>query len=313
MLTKTDKRMILIITHKTDFTADFVINKLNQKGISYKRFNCEDLFLSSFTVKLNGSFQYSILGETKYKSVWFRRTKLPEIKNLSNEERLYILNETDNFFKNLFSSLPAKWLSQPNAVYCAENKFLQLKLAKQIGFVIPKTIITNSKTQLKVFYEENNKNIIIKPISQTRVQYKENSEFIFTSSVSQILIQEIEMYDLTPCIFQENIPKEYEIRVTIVGEEIFAAAVYSQKDIETKTDWRKKKLKFVEMKLPIEIEQLCLLLVKKLNLEFGAIDLIKTPDGTYVFLEINPNGQWVWIESQTGQKISEAIINFLSN
>lgn len=305
--------MILIITHKTDFTADFVINKLNQRNISYRRLNCEDLFQSAFAIKFNGKLEYSILNEYDYTSVWFRRTKLPEIENLSGEELLYVLNETDSFFKNLFSLLPAKWLSQPSAVYNAENKLFQLKTAQQIGFKIPKTIITNSKDELRKFYKENNENIIIKPISQTRIQYKESAEFIFTNPVPKNLIDEIEKYDLTPCIFQQNIPKEYEVRTTVVAKDVFSAAVYSQEDSATKTDWRKKKLKFVETKLPNEVEQLCVQLLKKLNLEFGAIDLIKTPEGEYVFLEINPNGQWAWIENQTGQKISESIINFLTN
>jgi len=304
--------MILIITHKTDFTADFVINKLNHRKINYKRFNCEDLFLYPFTIKFNGKFQYSILNEANYKSVWFRRTKLPEIKNLSEEERLYILNETDSFFKNLFSSLPAKWLSKPDSVYRAENKILQLKSAQQIGFLIPETIITNSKSDLREFFNQNNQNIIIKPISQTRIQYNESAAFIFTNPVTKTVIDEIENYDLTPCLFQQNISKEYEIRATVVGAEVFAAAIYSQEENETKTDWRRKKLKFVKTTLPNEIQQLCVQLLKNLNLEFGAIDLIKTLEGKYVFLEINPNGQWVWIENQTGQKISESIIDFLT-
>lgn len=305
--------MILIITHKEDFTADFIINKLNQRNISYKRFNCEDLFQSPFSIKFNGKLEYSILNEHDYTSVWFRRTKLPELENLSGEELLYVLNETDSFFKNLFSSLPAKWLSQPSAVCNAENKLFQLKTAQQIGFKIPETIITNSKDELRKFYSENNENIIIKPISQTRIQYKESTQFIFTNAVPKDLIDEIEKYDLTPCIFQQNISKEYEVRTTVVGNDVFSAAVYSQEDNETKTDWRKKKLRFIETKLPNEVEQLCVQLLKKLNLEFGAIDLIKTPESEYVFLEINPNGQWAWIENQTGQKISESIINFLTN
>ena len=304
--------MILIITHKTDFTADFVINKLNNRNIYYKRLNCEDLFLNQYSIKFNNKFEYSILNVTNYKSVWFRRTKLPEIEDISEEERLYILNETDSFFNNLFSIIPANWLSQPDSVYKAENKLLQLKIAQEIGFNIPETIITNSKNELKNFYEENNRNIIIKPISQTRIQYRESLAFIFTNVVTKKIIDKIEEYDLTPCLFQKNIIKEYEIRVTVVDEEVFAAAVYSQDDEETKTDWRKKKLKFIETTLPFEIQQLCILILKKLQLKFGAIDLIKTPEGKFVFLEINPNGQWAWIESQTGQKISDAIINFLT-
>ena len=305
--------MILIITHKTDFTADFVVNKLNQRGINYQRLNCEDILLKEFSFKFNNDFEYSLLNKNNYESVWFRRTKLPEIQGLSNEETIYVLSEIDGLFKNIFSSLPAKWLSPPVSVYQAENKLLQLKIAKRIGFKIPNTLVTNSKSELESFYRENSRDIILKPLSQTRVSNEDNTAFIFTNVVPQNLIEQVEEFDLTPCIFQRNIPKDYEIRVTVVGEKIFAAAVYSQSDEEAKIDWRRKSLVFNEVQLPDEIENLCIQTLKELNLGFGAIDLIKTPEGEYIFLEINPNGQWVWIENQTGQKISDAIIEYLTN
>jgi glutathione synthase/RimK-type ligase-like ATP-grasp enzyme len=305
--------MILIITHKTDFTADFVINKLNQRNIAYKRLNCEDILTEPFTFRFDEKHNYSLLGQDNFDSVWFRRIKLPELNDMSEEEGLYILNEVDSFLKNIFSTLTAKWLSQPDAVYNAENKFLQLKIAQELGFLIPKTIITNSKVELKHFYEDNNKDIIIKPLSQTRIQQKGNPSFIFTNKVPDKLINEIEEYALTPCIFQENIAKSYEIRVTIVGNKLFAASINSQSDEETKIDWRRKKLEFNKTKIPSDLEDLCFRLLKSLNLNFGAIDLIRTPAEKYVFLEINPNGQWAWIETQTGQNISDAIIDFLQN
>ena len=303
--------MILIITHKTDFTADFVINKLNQRKIPYKRLNCEDIFINDYSIKIFKDFKYSILGINNYKSVWFRRTKLPEIKGLRREEQIYILSETESLFENLFVSLDVNWLSSPSDVYKAENKLLQLKTAIKLGFNIPKTIITNSKKELLEFYSNCNGNIILKPISQTRIQYKEGSAFIFTNPISEYFIKHMAEYDLTPCIYQENIEKEYEIRVTVVGESVFSAVVFSQTDEETKQDWRKKKLEFQQIEIPKYLEQLCIKLLQKLNIKFGAIDLIKTQKGDYVFLEINPNGQWAWIETQTGQKISDAIINYL--
>ena len=305
--------MILIITHKTDFTADVVVNKLNQRGIGFRRLNCEDLLSSGFNIRFGENFKYSIFGEDNYESVWFRRTKLPEIGGLTSEETVYILNDIDSFLNNIFSILPTRWLSRPAAVYEAENKLLQLKTAAQIGFAIPDTLVTNSKAELKSFYNDNSQDIVIKPISQPRISSKENSAFIFTNTVPRNLIDQIEEFDLTPCIFQRNIPKEYEIRVTVVGEKVFAAAVHSQADEETKVDWRRKKLGFVEIALPAHVRELCVQLTKELDLGFGAIDLIKTPTGEYIFLEINPNGQWAWIESETRQEISNAIIEYLIN
>ena len=304
--------MILIITHKTDFTADFIVNKLNEKKISYKRFNCEDILTYNTTISYNNQFKYSILEENDFKSVWFRRTKFPDLGEIPIHQKSYLIGEIDSFAKNLFSILDANWLSEPFAVYRAENKLLQLKVAQNLGFTVPATLVTNSKEELILFYQKHNENIIVKPISQTRISNNDNASFIFTNKIEPELIKKIEEYDLTPCIFQENIEKDYEVRVTVIGRQVFSAAVYSQQDQETVTDWRRKKLFFKKVDLPAEIQILCVDMVRGLNLQFGAIDLIKTKSGDYIFLEINPNGQWVWIENETGLPISDAIIKFLT-
>jgi glutathione synthase/RimK-type ligase-like ATP-grasp enzyme len=304
--------MILIITHKSDFTADFVVNELNERKINYRRFNCEDILKSDLSISFSPLFKYNLFGIDNYKAVWFRRTKLPEVEGLSKNEQIYILNEIQSLMNNLFSILSAKWLSSPESIYAAENKLLQLKTAQRLGFNIPETLITTNKDALKEFFEKNNGDIILKPISQTRIPSDDDAAFIFTSRVSRTNIERLETLDLTPCIFQKNIAKDYEIRVTVVGEKVFAAAVDSQSDEETKDDWRRKPLEFRNIKLPTNISDLCVRLLKELNLGFGAIDLIKTPDNEYIFLEINPSGQWVWVENQTGHKISEAIIEYLT-
>lgn len=303
--------MILIITHKEDFTADFMIHKLNQRSVPYKRLNCEDLFTSDYKIQFDPAFSYQILGEDQFRSVWFRRTRLPEIKGLTKAEQFYLLGETDSFFNNLFSSLPANWVSAPESVYRAENKMLQLKVASGIGFQIPKTLVTNSRTALQTFYEDCRKKIIVKPLSQSRINYPVQQAYIFTNPVTPEVMSNLEQYDLTPCIYQEQVDKDYELRITVVGGDIFPAAVYSQTDEETRNDWRRKQLFFHRTSIPEAIEEQCIQLLKHLNLQFGAIDMIKTPAGEYVFLEINPNGQWAWIETQTGLPIADAIIEQL--
>ncbi len=305
--------MLLIITHKTDFTADFVINKLNTRKIKYKRLNCEDILKYDCSVRVSNSLKYSILNESTFNSVWFRRTQLPNVNNLPIHERAYILNETDSLIKNLFTLLETNWISEPFSVYKAENKLMQLKIAREIGFEIPETLITNSKAEVVDFFLKNNKQIIIKPLSQTKIENADSPKFIFTNRVTENQINNLEKFDLTPCIFQKEIQKDYEIRVTVVGDKVFSAAVDSQSETETKIDWRKKKLIFKKIELPKSIEALCIAIVKRLNLSFGAIDLIKQKNGNYVFLEINPNGQWAWIETQTGLNISDAIIKKLTD
>lgn len=305
--------MILIITHKEDYTVDFVVNKLNKKGIQYKRLNCEDLINTNYSFDFNNDFTFSFDGVNNFKSVWFRRTKFPEITDLKQEEKHYILTEYDSLLKNIFATINAKWLSEPKFVYNAENKALQLKIAKKIGFNIPQTIITNEKEKIKEFYTTNNQDIIIKPLAHTRINYNNDVAFIFTNSVSQKIIDSIDEFDINPCIFQENVKKDYEIRVTVIDNKVFASSVYSQSNENTKNDWRKEKLEFNSVDIPKDVSDKCIYLLQELNINFGAIDIIKTPKGEYVFLEINPNGQWAWIEMQTGQKMSDEIIKFLKN
>lgn len=302
--------MILIITHKLDFTADFLVNILNKRNIAYKRFNCEDILTTDCIFNFTPGFSFSFLGEKYFKSVWFRRTMLPAIDMQSESHRKYIINEIDAFLKNIFSVIDAKWLSVPNAVYHAENKLYQLRIASRLGFNIPETLVTCTHSEVIDFYNKH-KQVIVKPISHTRVSCMGNSEFIFTNKLTDQHIEYILSFDLTPCLFQREIKKKLELRVTVVKDKTFAAQVNSQEDEETLTDWRKKKLAFKVFELPNAIHKLCVELVKELNLLFGAIDLILSPDGTYTFLEINPNGQWVWIETETGLKISDAIIDEL--
>lgn len=304
--------MILIISHKTDFSADYVVNILNQRGTPYRRLNCEDVLNSDLRLSFGPDFSYSILGEVAYDSVWFRRTKLPEL-DLPSAQRAYILFETDSLLKNLFATIAAKWLSIPHFVYEAENKLLQLKAARDVGFTIPETLVTQSKAELRSFYARHDGNLIVKPLAQTRLVEKENASFIFTNRLAGDVFSRLDDLDLSPCVFQKNIPKDYELRVTVVGTKVFAARVDSQDCENTRIDWRKEHLRFEPVVLPAKVSDMCIMLLRQLQISFGAIDIIRTPSGDHVFLEINPNGQWVWIENQTGLRIADAIIEYLTD
>lgn len=302
--------MILIITHKLDFTADFIIEILNRRNIPYKRLNCEDVMSSKLSIKIGKDFILNLLGEEKFSAIWFRRTMLPDI-DLPFSEKKYLLKEFEYLLKNIFATITGKWLSDPFFVYRAENKLLQLKYAKEIGFIIPETIVSTIPEEIKRF-ANNFKSIIIKPIYSGRIDSSKGPDFMFTNVLSQQHLNGLEKYDITPCIFQQEIKKKIELRVTVVGSQVFTAQIDSQKSSESKTDWRREKSQFEPYELPKEISDKCVSIVEMLGLRFGAIDLILTPEGEYVFLEINPNGQWVWIETETDLRISEAILSELT-
>lgn len=102
--------------------------------------------------------------------------------------------------------------------------------------------------------------------------------------------------------------------VTKPGDKVFPCAISSQNSQQTIEDWRRYDLPNTPHKpyaLPMDLEQKCIALVKTLGLIFGCIDMIITPNNEYVFLEINPNGQWLWIEQLTGLPIAKALAELL--
>lgn len=307
--------MILIVSHKEDFTTDYLVNILNKKNVKYLRFNTDDI-VDKHKILIhseNNKISISIDDVKKFHSVWYRRTKIPNVLFDNIIERNLFSKDIINFTKSIFQLITAeKWLSNPYKISDSENKLLQLKYAVEIGFKVPNTIISNTKNEIINFYKENSENVILKPLYNGRVIDGENQKLIFTNKLNfdEFLKDEFLSF---PILFQENVQKDYEIRVTIVDKKIFSAKVKSQENPNSKIDWRRERLKFEPIVLPNEINKMCLEIVHRLGLNFGAIDLIKDKNGDYIFLEINPNGQWVWIEIDTGLKISDAIIEFLTN
>jgi glutathione synthase/RimK-type ligase-like ATP-grasp enzyme len=139
---------------------------------------------------------------------------------------------------------------------------------------------------------------------------------IFTTKITKEYLDKANTLRYAPCLFQEYIPKKTEFRVTIVGNELHSAEIHSQNSEKTKHDWRHyddfKKTPYEQKVLPKKIAKSLLRLMKLMNLQFGAVDLIKTPDDNFVFLEVNPNGRWWWIQELTGMNIAKDIALFLS-
>lgn len=278
--------MILVITTKKDYTADFVLEKLNKRGILFKRLNCEDLIQIPYKFSAGLDSTFEVFGQATLTSVWFRRTQLATIINSDKYTTQAIINDVQALLRNLFCLFPhAKWLSDPVWVHRAENKLYQLRIAQKIGFSIPDTLVSNSHNEVDSFFFKHPTGIIIKPIHFSRIFEGDSTAIIYTNEVTKVELDELREFDLTPCIFQEKIAKRFEVRVTVVNDKVFAAKVDSQSELETRIDWRRKKLKFFPFTLPVDIEVKCIQLIREMNLYFGAIDLIVSPNLDYYFLE----------------------------
>jgi glutathione synthase/RimK-type ligase-like ATP-grasp enzyme len=175
-------------------------------------------------------------------------------------------------------------------------------------------LVTNSPQAFLEFYFECRGQLVSKVILFGRVHRNGENHDSYTHVVQRRELVGYQSVRYAPGIFQEYVPKRVELRVTVVGSRVFAAEIHSQDSRLTRDDWRhydNDRATYAPHALPKSIENLCLQLVRALHLSFGAIDLVLTPQGEYVFLEINPNGQWVWVQELAGLPIAEAIAELL--
>jgi glutathione synthase/RimK-type ligase-like ATP-grasp enzyme len=146
--------------------------------------------------------------------------------------------------------------------------------------------------------------------------YDEGKELVvFTNPVKVEDLADLSGLSLCPATFQELLPKALEIRATVVGRRVMSAAVDSQVSARATHDWRRDGVRMLQdwrpYELPAEVEEKILRLMDYFSLNYGAIDIILTPDGRHVFLELNPCGEFFWLERSPGLPISDAIADLL--
>lgn len=318
------KNQILILSSATDATTTFLCEKLFEKRIPFIRFDIEN-FPNSWHInwEINPYMPTTFIGEQEtinldsVKSVWFRRPGTPSIDPAVTElsAREFAVKECEVSLSAVWQDLDVLWVNHPRSIMYATRKPHQLKTAKKLGFNIPATILSNDPKAIKDFWLSQNKSVVFKTLHQDAIEIDGVNFFAYASLLKAHHLNNTQSIAISPSLFQQYIKPKLELRVTVIGEKVFAAAIDS-KSVKVKTDWRRispDKQKWFIFDLPKELEQKCIALVKGYNLEFGAIDLIISEDDDVYFLELNANGQWVWIELITGLEMSKAMIELLSS
>jgi MvdD family ATP-grasp ribosomal peptide maturase len=318
---------ILIVTHSQDNECiDHVMDAIADSGKDCFRFN-SDRFPTEILLDVyyHGKEEHHVISDgnqhvnlNDVTSVWYRRVaigaKIPETMN--SQLRDASLGESRATFQGMLASIRGFHLDPLVNVRHTENKQLQLQVAANLGLNIPKTLISNNPATVRKFAVECNNQLVTKTLSSFAIyNSKGQDQVVFTNPVTSEDLANLDGLKFCPMTFQENIPKALELRVTIVGNQIFSAAVDSQAMKQAESDWRKKGLALINSwqkhQLPKDLETKLLELMKYFGLNYGAIDIILTPDGQYYFLEINPVGEFFWLERHPGFKISQAIAKLL--
>jgi glutathione synthase/RimK-type ligase-like ATP-grasp enzyme len=312
---------VLIVSTLVDLATDAVVEELNELGTPLVRVNTEDFpFSAEIDYSIGTSDSKPIFcvpsgRQTWYSSVWYRRLRIPSIpKEMDSGVYDFCIRETRSALVGGLLGHQTRWMSRPAAIWEAEFKPYQLHVATNLGLSIPKTLISNKAESIRSFCA-NLKGVIAKPVRSGHV-VKEGVECaVFTTKLRDEDLDDLTNVHLSPTIYQELIPKKYDIRVTIVGSRVFVAAIDSQSDPNACIDWRKTEnpeLPHFPIELPPSLIKMLLELMSRLSLTYGAIDLILTPDGRYLFLEVNPNGQWLWLDDMLSLGISRAVAKWLS-
>ena len=250
------------------------------------------------------------------RSIWYRRPSLPSFADIQMDlgVKEFCTRESYYALEGLWASLDVFWVSDPFNIRKAENKPFQLHVASGMGLLIPRTLISNNPEEIKVFFEYCKADIVIKPVRTGVLKIDEEERIIFTNVVKPSDVEHLHMAQLAPSIYQEKIPKRCDIRVTVIGVKVFATEIHSQQYGESRVDWRRGEnpdIPHERHELPPDVAEKCVRLNKLLGLQFSAIDLVLDPDGQYYFLEINPNGQWAWIEERTGYELTQHLVDLL--
>jgi glutathione synthase/RimK-type ligase-like ATP-grasp enzyme len=197
------------------------------------------------------------------------------------------------------------WVSPPAAIRAAEDKALQLAVAADVGFDVPATTWTNDIAVAERQLAAHTGVGIVKATTTAYWEDDQTSHFVFAHPVSVADLPAAGRLATTPMAFQQRIEPKRDVRVTVVGSGAFAAVTDDASPHAP--DWRlADDTTWTAYDLPDDVRERCVTLVRRLGLEFGGIDLLVDADGRHWFCEVNPNGEWGWLQV-AGLPIADAL------
>lgn len=312
---------ILCITHSADhYTIDIVEKALAAHGARMMRFNT-DLF------GMGGDFSFTIdtgtdatqqlkIADTSFDlpdAVWYRKIwKMKVPPRLAPDYHSVFTKEYQTWMKVFFESLSGiPWLNPMEEDHSTgTNKMKQLRLASKAGLAIPATLCTNDPSLVRSFFEKHNGKVIMKLHNALSQSMKGDQPFFPTTLLKESDLAQLGSLRYCPMIFQEQVEKSYELRIAYVDGHFFTGKINTQHLQHGKTDWRATshgEVNWEPYELPVPLQIKINTLMQSVRLPFGVIDMIRNVNGDYIFLEVNPQGEWGMLQRDLGYKIGEQI------
>ncbi|QEU90529.1 ATP-grasp ribosomal peptide maturase [Streptomyces kanamyceticus] len=313
----TDERPVLVATEADDLTADMVINELNRRGVPVTRFNPADIGAALTVSAQFGSCPAPVAGQLRtpsrtvdlaqVRSVYWRRPVWPAFGHLGPDDARFAAAQTRYGLGGTLYALDGPlWVNHPLHNAAADYKPAQLAIAQRLGLTVPPTLVTNDPHEARAFVGSHDQ-VIFKTLRWTPYQ---RDGVPVTGWADPVTATEInESVAVVPHLFQAVVDKAADLRVLVVGREVFAVRIESEM-----LDWRKdySALSYRVVDLPGRVEKALLAYLEHFGLVSGSFDLAVDKAGDLWWLELNPNGQWGWLEESTDLPMSAAFADLLT-
>lgn len=310
-------RTVVVLTREDDVTADLVVLELAERGVPVFRFDTAEFPTRLvLTGELDGGrwigglrTNHRHLDLNDVSGVYYRRpTGFQFSARMPEQDRLWAHTEAVLGLGGILNTLPATWVNHPHAMARAEYKPQQLIEAGRVGLRTPRTLITNDPDQAHAFAESVPGGVVYK--SLYGVPRTTPPVTLFTTPVTPEQCGDPSVAG-TAHLFQERVSKAYEVRLTVVGRNVFAARIDAGSEA-SRDDWRADPdaLTYTRIEPPSAVRVSSVALTARLGLRFGALDFAVTEAGDWMFFEINPAGQWAWIP-ELREPITTALADLL--
>jgi len=309
---------ILVLTGRDDLTSDAVVEELVRRGEQVVRYDTADFPTAShLAVSLTGDGWAGTLTGSRtvhledVKSVWWRRpNEFVTPADWPGHARALAVSEARSGLLGVLGSLDVRWINHPAHDAAANYKPRQLAVAARAGLDVPRTVITSDPDHAREFMGVDR--VIYKGLGGGVLGPGGERRFL---PVSLVGVDDVnDGVAGTAHLFQENVDKAFEVRLTVIGDRMFPVAIHAGSEA-ARLDWRTdyRSLSYAPVTLPSEVEKGVRRLLDELGLFFGALDFAITPEGRWKFLEVNPNGQWHWIAVKVGIPLVAAMADALQD
>lgn len=312
---------VLVLTGIDDDTADVVVTQLGKRGTTVARMDTGDfpqrLSLAATITCERWTGQLAtddaIVELAEVGAVYYRRpTQFAFPEMMSRPDTLFAAAEARHGLGGVLAALDALWVNDPSLAARAEYKPLQLRVAADAGLVVPPTLVTSDHAAA-VEFAAVHRPVVCKTLSSLVLGDQAGQPLVTYTTRVDVARIDPAGFSTTVNLLQRWVPKVVDCRVTMVGQHPYAAAIRADSEVGL-VDWRADygALTYTPVDVPPAVTAGMTRYLDAFGLSFAAFDFGIDQDGTWWFYEANPNGQWLWIEEETGLDISGALADLLT-